>query len=353
MLKWIEAYLSNRTQFVNFGASSSLDFDVSSGVPQGSHLGPTLFLLFINDLPDDLREVFIAMYADDVKIAKIIKTQQDAVTLQAAIDRLKSWCDENNLHLNLDKCVVLTIGKGRNVFQQSYTYGNHVFKNVLEYKDLGVIIDSKLNFVNHIDAITAKATAALGFVKRFCSDITDTVNTTLKSLYFALVQSHLEYCSVVWQPFYDVNSKKIESILKQFSMYARREYQNEANSYHISSYMTRLADLNMSSVERRRANSCLIFMYDILHGQANCQSMREAITYNTIDNRLRRQEFVRINDKKLKLALTTPLAQMVRLSNAVPDLFRDATSRTNFISRTRAIDDSAFGALLLNNPAPN
>ena len=167
---------------------------------------PTLFLLFINDLPEELRDVFIAMYADDVKIAKIIKSQQDADTLQAAINRLKLWCDENQLHLNLDKCVVLTICRSHNKLDTDYSYGNHIFGRVSEHKDLGVIIDSKLKFNKHIDAMTAKAYAALGFLKRFCSDITDT--TTLKTLYYALVRSHLEYCSVVWQPFYDVYSKK-------------------------------------------------------------------------------------------------------------------------------------------------
>lgn len=336
---------------MNFGTSTSSDFDVSSGVPQGSHLGPTLFLLFINDLPDDLREVFVAMYADDVKIAKIIKKHEDTIVLQEAINRLKLWCDENNLHLNLDKCVVLSIGKGQNIFAHNYTYGNHIFKRVSEHKDLGVIIGTKLNFGNHIDAITAKATAALGFVKRFCADITDI--GTLKSLYFALVQSHLEYCSVVWQPFYAVHSKRIESILKQFTMYARREYPAKANNFRISSYKTRLAELNMSTIERGRANFSLIYMYDILQGQANCPSMREAIELITIDRGLRRQELLKIKDKKLKLTLNTPLAQMVRVSNAVSDLFRNASSRTNFITLTRATDDSDFGLMLLNNPRPN
>jgi len=131
------------------------------------------------------------LFADDVKIAKIIKSPEDVVIFQQAINRLKDWCDKNALHLNLDKCVVLSICKNNERTNMDFTYGEHTLKRVTEHKDLGVLIDKKLSFAKHIDMVTSKATAALGFVKRFCYDIMDT--NTLKSLYYALVQSHLDY----------------------------------------------------------------------------------------------------------------------------------------------------------------
>ena len=350
MLNWIKSYLADRKQFVKFGSSESSEFGVTSGVPQGSHIGPTLFLLFMNDLPDELRDIFISMYADDVKIARIIKSPQDSLIMQEAINKLKQWCDKNNLHLNLDKCVVLTIGRGRRQTHTNYSYGNHIFKRVSEHKDLGVLIDNKMTFTKHIDAITAKATAALGFVKRFCSDINDMA--TLKSLYYALVQSHLEYCSVVWQPFYDVHAKKLESILKQFTMYARREYPSQANNFRITPYLQRLDELNMSTLERRRANSCLTFMYDILHSHANCPSLKESVTLNANPRGLRRQELLRINDRSMKLALASPLCRMVKFANIVPEHFNNAQSRTNFITLSRATEDATFGSALLFKRPP-
>ena len=269
LLAWVETYLSNRTQFVKYGSSDSNDFNVSSGVPQGSHLGPTLFLLFINDIVDEMDDVFISLFADDVKIARIIHSNADTKILQRAIDKLKAWCDTNNLHLNLDKCAVLIITmKKKGIITTGYTYGDYVYKHVSQHKDLGVIIDQKLNFINHIDAITSKATAALGFIKRFCYDITDI--QTLKTLYYALVQSHLEYCNVVWLPTYAVHIDKIESVLKKFTQFARREYRTEANSYRITDYRKRLEALNMTSLERRRVNASIVFMYDIVNGNANC-----------------------------------------------------------------------------------
>lgn len=165
---------------------------------------------------------------------------------------------------------------------------------------------SKLSFSKHIESITAKATAALGFVKRFCYDITDT--QTLKTLYYALVQSHLEYCSVVWLPFYDIQKSKIERVLKQFTMFALKEYPSETNQFRISSYKQRLASLNIDSLHRRRINSVLIFMYDAINDNINCSSIKQDITVCTSNRNLWRVEHFRVADKHMKLALATPIS---------------------------------------------
>jgi ribonuclease P/MRP protein subunit RPP40 len=340
LLTWIKSYLSNRSQFVKYGSSESGDFNVTSGVPQGSHIGPTLFLLFINDIVNGMDDVFISLYADDVKIAKVIKTNRDAEIMQQAIDKLKAWCDSNHLHLNLDKCSVLTINRGRNFIGTAYTYGDHVFNRVTEYKDLGVIIDGKLLFSKHIEAITSKATAALGFIKRFCYDITDT--QTLKTLYYSLVQSHLEYCSVVWLPFYEIHKNRIESILKQFSMFVLKEYPSAANNYKITPYSQRLGKLNMTSLNRRRINASILFMYDVLNGLSNCPTIADDLITNANNRNLRRNEFIKINDKSMKLAITSPVPLMCKQSNLVPELFSNSTSRTNFITLVRNISDNVF-----------
>lgn len=334
LISWLESYLLNRKQFVNYGNSESREFNCTSGVPQGSHLGPTLFLLFINDIMDGMDDVFISLYADDVKIAKAIKTPEDVATLQLAINKLRVWCDENDMHLNLDKCAVLTINKGRNSIDSAYNFGDHIFNRVAEHKDLGVIIDKKLKFDRHINAIVSKSTAALGFVKRFCYDIPD-VNT-LKSLYFSFVQSHLEYCSVVWLPFEKIYKDKIESILKQFTMFARKEYPSAANNYKITSYDKRLTDLNMVSLDRRRINASITFIYDVIREGMNCQTIRNDLTIDSNIRELRHSEYIKINDKNMKLALKAPLPQMCKNANKVADIFNSSSSRNNFISLLHA-----------------
>lgn len=262
--------------------------------------------------------------------------------LQNVINQLKCWCDTNCLHLNLDKCAVLTITKKKksNTFLADYIYGNHTFKRVSEQRDLGVIIDDKLNFSKHIEMITAKATAALGFVKRFCHDISDT--QTLKSLYYALVQSHLEYCSVVWLPFYEVHRKKIESIQKQFTMFACKEYPSVANNYKITPYDQRLAKLGMISLQRRRINSSLIFLRDILNGNMNCPSIKQDIAVHTNDLNLRQTECFKLTDRQMKLAKTTPINQFCKFANRIPDAFSNETSRSKFITTIRSKSDETF-----------
>lgn len=341
LISWLKSYLSNRTQFVKYGCSSSADFSVPSGVPQGSHLGPTLFLLFINDIMKEMGEVMVLMYADDIKIAKIIKSTDDAATLQRAIDRLKLWCDQNMLHLNLDKCAVLTISKNKHVINTDYHFGSHIFKKVNEQKDLGVLIDSKLSFSKHIESITAKAIAALGFIKRFCYDISDV--QTLKTLYYALVQSHLEYCCVAWLPFYDVHIKNIERVLRQFTMFALKEYPSEANQYIITPYKERLESLGMTSLHRRRINSSLVFLYDTINGNTGGSLVKHDLLLHTNNRNIRRTEVFRVADKKLKLALSIPISQMCKYANKVPEKFTNAVNRTSFITSIRNTDDTIFG----------
>ena len=341
LIAWIQSYLSNRRQFVRYGESNSADFSVTSGVPQGSHIGPTLFLLFINDLATHLGDdVFISLFADDVKLVKAIDPQNtlnDTAALQSAINKLKEWCDTNELHLNLSKCEILTLSHKHNDILTDYNYGNHVFERVVHHKDLGVLIDHKLKFNEHIESTVSKATATLGFLKRFCYDIPD--RQTLKVLFYALVQSQLEYCSVVWLPYFNVYKNKIESILRQFTMYAMREYPNQANGYHITPYKDRLSLLGMHSLDRRRINSSIMFIYDLIFDNIHCPSVRSEISFNESIRNLRHTELIKIKNRHLQL---TPLSQMCKYSNLVSELFLQPINRNKFKSILNRSCDEIF-----------
>ncbi|RYE21894.1 MAG: hypothetical protein EOP45_09010, partial [Sphingobacteriaceae bacterium] len=231
LVEWIESYLCNRRQFVDYNNRHSSEFVVNSGVPQGSHLGPLLFLVFINDIIASLGDdVFISLYADDLKIAVAINSPNDTMKLQSAINQLEKWCIENDLHLNLDKCSILSISNKResNIVIADYKYGIHSFKRVTEQRDLGVTIDSKMNFIAHKSSVISRAKSTLGFIKRFCYNV-DNIGT-LKTLYSALVESIASHCSVVWLPDGSTWIDKIESVQKQFTMFALREYPNVTNN---------------------------------------------------------------------------------------------------------------------------
>lgn len=341
ILKWIKSYLSNRRQYVKLGVGESADFIVNSGIPQGSHIGPTIFLLFINDLPSIVTdEVFLSMFADDVRVAKTITNSNDSMILQSAIDNIQRWCDTNDLYLNLDKCSVLSIHRGRAGPVPFYYLGDHLIATTNEQRDLGVIIDDRLSFKSHIDMIISKANSALGFVKRFCYDIDD--QSTLKAVYSAFVQSNLDYCSTLWLTIPSTRSNAIESIPRQFTMFALHEYPNVANNYQIASYEDRLNRLKMTKLDRRRINTALIFLYDLINNNIHCPLVKELFYINPNIRNFRNAEMFKIKDSKLSRTISAPITQICKYANLIKDLFIEASSRNNFKKLLYKLNDDIF-----------
>lgn len=356
LIYWLRSYLRNRRQHVKFNNRSSKEFLVNSGVPQGSHLGPTLFLLFINDIVQELgSDVFISLFADDLKIAVAINSIQDTLKLQSAINKLKAWCTANDLHLNLSKCSVMSISNKQpsNIIVNDYHYGDHIFNRVTKQKDLGIMFDSKMNFNNHVTMIVARAKSILGFVKRFCYDINNV--QTLKALYYALIQSILEYCCVVWLPYHSVWIDSIESVQKQFTMFALREYQSPENNFHISPYESRLERLEMSKLERRRINTSLLFFYNLINLNVHCPQLKNEIAFHSNPFNLREStvETFIIKDTSLQFQKAASLNQMCKLANMIDDLIQNSTSCSNFKSQLIACDKLNIRLKSLNNRIVN
>lgn len=143
LLAWFYSYLSNRSTKVVFNGHWSDAFCPQSGVPQGSILGPLLFLLFINDLPIRLKSEN-TLFADDLKIYSKINNTDDCIRLQEDIDRLSSWCALNDLELNISKCFAMNFSYKRYRTELSYKIGHNTLEEVTYIKDLGVWFDSKL-----------------------------------------------------------------------------------------------------------------------------------------------------------------------------------------------------------------
>lgn len=339
IINWLKSYLSDRRQYVRIGGAESTDFIVNSSVPQGSHIGPTLFLLFINDLPSTISsEVFILMFADDIRIAKTINTSEDEFKLQSAIGNLREWCESNDLHLNLDKCSILSLHRGRHLPNPTYCYGDYRFTNTSEQRDLGVIIDNKLTFRSHTDLLVSKSKSALGFVKRFCRDITDV--TTLKAVFFAFVQSNLDYSSSVWLTIPQSRSDEIESVLRQFTMFALKEYPNESNNFHISSFNNRLKRLGMAKLCRRRINYALLFLYDVLNDNIHCPFVRDLFYINANNRNFRNSELFKISD--VNLMQNVPITLICKYANLVKHLFIESSSRLTFKKSLFQLSDDMF-----------
>ena len=187
LLCWIHSFLTNRTQHVVVNNQSSSEQKVVSGVPQGSVLGPLLFVLYINDLPDKLENSSL-MFADDTKIFKAINSENDIQALQRDLIKLEEWSSIWLLKFHPDKCKVLTIGNLERIERpRAFLYELHrtVLEHVFEEKDLGVYVDSNLKFDYHIEDKLKKANLMLSLIRHSFTCLTIEV---MLPLYTSLVR---------------------------------------------------------------------------------------------------------------------------------------------------------------------
>lgn len=268
LLSWIISYLTNRYQFVKINNVFSNQFKVTSGVPQGSHLGPVLFLLFINDLPNSITHSACLLFADDLKIFRSIRNHNDCYLLQQDIVSVSNWCLSNNLDLNIKKCHSFSFYRGNLFLDFSYSINSVILDRVNTIKDLGLVLDNKLNFLSHIDYIASKAYSMLGFLKRNSTEFNDPF--TLVSLYNCLVRPHLEYCCVIWNPTYHSHILRIEKIQKNFTRYC---FIKLNWGFERPEYATRCALFGLSSLEVRRKMFSVIFIRDLIHNQIQCPDL--------------------------------------------------------------------------------
>lgn len=194
-LDWVKAFLSDRQQCVRVEDKLSNWINVISGIPQGSVLGPILFVIFINDMPE-IVDSMCQLFADDAKIFRSVHIRDEAsnLKLQKDLDNVYQWSQKWQLPFNTSKCKVLHLGHNNPCHQ--YKMNGQKLQNVEDEKDLGVVIDNELKFHKHTSAVAKKANSKLGLIKKsfVCLD-----EFTLPTLYTSLVRSHLEYGNVTLQ----------------------------------------------------------------------------------------------------------------------------------------------------------
>jgi hypothetical protein len=215
VVEWIENFLSNRKHRVKINGVFSGWQDVLSGIPQGSILGPLLFIIYINDIVDCCDSSKNFLYADDAKIFKHILNDSDKKNLQNDLDNVKNWSDRWLLKLNVKKCKVISFGKDYNKDTENHINCNNnlcILENLDQINDPGVIIDSKLKFEVHIIEKVKKAYSILGLIKR---NFINMIPNTFILLYKSMVRSHLEYANNVWSPYRVMDIEKIEKVQKR------------------------------------------------------------------------------------------------------------------------------------------
>lgn len=199
VLAWIRSFLTGRRQQVRVNNEVSSWRPVNSGVPQGSVLGPTLFAIFVSDVPG-VTQSLISMFADDTKLYAVITDQSITQNIKNDIESLQEWANKMQMTFHPDKCKVMHLGYNNpgTRYTMVRADGNlHELDEVETELDLGVTIDNKLKFSNHVNRVVAKANRVLGCVPHTFKYMTAQV---FLLLYKSLVRPHLEYASCVWSP---------------------------------------------------------------------------------------------------------------------------------------------------------
>ena len=205
---WIKSWLTSRTRSVIIDGECSKSVDVTSGVPQGTVRGPLMFLLFINDMQDDL-ECTLRLFADDALLYHKIAFHDDILALQRDLDKLGLWADRWQMLFNPSKCYKMSVFGSRSPVVKVYFLFNQTLEAVQQHPYLGVLLSSDLRWNSHVYKIAKKANSSLAFVK---SNLFACSEETKCTAYVSLVRPHLEYASAVWDPYRQNQVEKLEAI---------------------------------------------------------------------------------------------------------------------------------------------
>ena len=241
---------------VNKGRSKPAE--VKSGVPQGSVLGPLLFLILLGDIDQGIASAFLSSFADDTRIGSLVTSTEDGAALQTDLNTVYSWTERNNMKLNGDKFESLRYGTNQDL-QSRIEYKSNTGSVITQketVRDLGVLMSSDGSFKDHIQHTIAEA-------KKQCSWILRTFktreSTLMITLWKSLIQCKIEYCSQLWCPVKKGDIQSIEMV--------QRSFLRKISGYGDMNYWEQLKELQLYSLERRRERYRIIYIWRILEDQ--------------------------------------------------------------------------------------
>ena len=320
----MEAFLTNRKQRVKIANTKSKWENVLSGIPQGTVLGALLFLIFINDLPEHIKNSIIKLFADDAKFYKHIQEAEDAAELQQDLDAACDWTIDWQLMFHPDKCKVVRLGKNNEKYNYTIKGQNGVIHPVTESegeKDLGILIDSKLNFQEHVNKKVKQANSILGIIKRSFKTLN---KDSFIPLYKALVRPILEYGQPAWFPLYEREADALEAVQRRATCLI-------SGIKHLP-YRERLKYLNLPTLKHRRLRGDMIYTYKLLTKQIYTD---HEILKLVDESSITRGHKLKITKPKFKTNLRQKFFtnRVVEEWNKLPDQLVEAPSTNAFKNR--------------------
>ena len=253
--RWLHSFLTGRKQFVTVNGFASELCAVLSGVPQGSVLGPLLFLIMINDIDENVQNAFLSSFADDTRIGMAIKSSDDARHLQEDLEKVYSWASDNNMMLNSTKFELLRYAN-KKCDDISFNYLSST-GNVIDpsdsVKDLGVIMSNDCSFTLHIDEVISKVNKMVSWALR---NFKCRSKLFILTIWKVILLPHLDYCSQLWSPLKVMDINRLELVQKCFL--------KKMNCYDNVSYWDMLKDLGLYSMQRRRERYRIVYLWSVL-----------------------------------------------------------------------------------------
>ena len=256
ILEWIRQFLTNRFQRVVVDGECSTSVKVASGVPQGTVLGPLLFLVYINDLPQNVQSQ-VRMFADDCLLYHTIQSESDIDILQSDLSSLERWAELWGMSFNAQKCYILRIKAKKTPFTGFYSLCGHVLEQKAENPYLGVQLSEDLKWTPHINNIVSKANRSLAFLRR---NLKGGPPKLRELAYFTVVRSLLDYCSAVWDPHMEKDINNIDKVQRRSARFVKNDYNWE------SSVTSMIKDLGWENLADRRREARLCIFHKIVNG---------------------------------------------------------------------------------------
>ena len=257
VLKWVHSFLVGRNQAISIEGSLSTAGPVTSGVPQGSSLGPLLFLIHIADISTSVENATVASFADDTRVSMCMLTNEDSAKMQGDLDKIYNWSITNNMTFNADKFEHIRYG-GNDELTHVYDTpdGTHICEKN-QVSDLGMIIENSATFQGQIAQAKKRSNNMASWVLR---SFRTREELPMITLFRSMVLPHLEYCCQLWSPHLLGDIRKLESV--------QRSYTSKIAGLEHLHYWDRLSHLKLFSVERRRERYIVLYVYKIIQNIA-------------------------------------------------------------------------------------
>ena len=310
ILKWIEAWLTDRTQTVRVGTAESTCSVVESSIPQGSVLGPPLFNIFIDDIDNETSQVdMIKKFADDTKGLKVVKNVQDRDSLPNTLDNLARWAKDWGMKFNIPKCKIMHVG----LRNPSYKYRMEgiELQEVTEEKDIGILVHQSLRPSKHCKKAADMAGAVL---KQITKNFHFRDRNIFKKLYVQYVRPHVEFASPVWSPWLEQDIQTLDKVQKKaVGMISGLKGEN---------YIEKCKELKLDTLRLRRDKQDLQEMFKIIKGTGSLNpedlfrkpETRTGVATRSADD----PHFLQIPKTKLEIRKNSFTVRIIDKWNALP-----------------------------------